>query len=109
MARAASAITAASFAGISPIPRFFRAHQPAPAQPQRRPAAQPGRARHHPDPRADRPHHEGIYVSRGITEEKIARDAQRYLKSAVCRQIFKVLERTGRNKAGSIKEHTQAA
>jgi len=49
------------------------------------------------------------YVSRGITEEEIARDAQRYLKPAVCRQIFKVLERTDRNKAGSIKEHTQAA
>ncbi|WP_425583701.1 transposase [Streptomyces macrosporus] len=40
------------------------------------------------------------HVSRGITEGKIARDAQRYLKPAVCRQVFEILERTDRNKTG---------
>ncbi|GGS27336.1 IS110 family transposase [Streptomyces humidus] len=49
------------------------------------------------------------YVARRITEGKTSRDAQRCLKRAICRQIFKILERTDRTKIGSIKERTQAA
>ncbi|MFD6624424.1 transposase, partial [Streptomyces diastaticus] len=36
------------------------------------------------------------YVARRISEGKISRDAQRCLKRAVCRQLFKILERSDR-------------
>lgn len=49
------------------------------------------------------------YVARRITEGKTSRDAQRCLKRAICRQIFKILGRTDRTRIGSIKELTQAA
>jgi transposase len=49
------------------------------------------------------------YVARRITEGKTSRDAQRCLKRVICRQIFKILERTDRTKIVSIEELTQAA
>ena len=49
------------------------------------------------------------YVARRITEGKSSRDAQRCLKRVICRQIFKILERTDRTKIGSIEELVQAA
>lgn len=49
------------------------------------------------------------YVARRITEGKTSRDAQRCLKRTICRQIFKILERTHRTKVGSVEELTQAA
>lgn len=36
------------------------------------------------------------YVARRISEGKTSRDAQRCLKRAICRQLFKILERSGR-------------
>ncbi|MEV8530270.1 IS110 family transposase [Streptomyces sp. NPDC052000] len=49
------------------------------------------------------------YVARRITEGKTSRDAQRCLKRTICRQIFKILERTHRTKIGSVEELAQAA
>ncbi|MGI5255510.1 transposase [Actinacidiphila glaucinigra] len=49
------------------------------------------------------------YVARRITEGKTSRDAQRYLKRTVCRQIFKILERAERTKIGHTGELVQAA
>ncbi|WP_327174876.1 IS110 family transposase [Streptomyces sp. NBC_01335] len=51
------------------------------------------------------------YVARRITEGKTPRDAQRCLKRAICRSIFKTLERTDRTatKTRSIEELVQAA
>ncbi|MFF3663546.1 transposase [Streptomyces olivochromogenes] len=37
-----------------------------------------------------------VYVVRRAAEGKSPRDAQRCLKQAVCRQLFKILERAGR-------------
>jgi transposase len=37
------------------------------------------------------------YVARRVAEGKTSRDAQRCLKRAICRQLFKILERTDRN------------
>ncbi|MFE9045976.1 IS110 family transposase [Streptomyces sp. NPDC007818] len=48
------------------------------------------------------------YVARRITEGKTSRDAQRCLKRVICRQIFKILERSDRTKIVSIEELTQA-
>ncbi|MET7779681.1 IS110 family transposase [Streptomyces sp. NPDC005388] len=49
------------------------------------------------------------YVARRITEGKTSRDAQRCLKRAICRQIFKILEQADRTTTGSVEELTQAA
>jgi transposase len=49
------------------------------------------------------------YVARKIAEGKISRDAQRCLKRVVCRQVFKILERSDRNRLGNVEELTQAA
>ncbi|MEV6576459.1 hypothetical protein [Streptomyces sp. NPDC051577] len=49
------------------------------------------------------------YVVCRITEEKTSRGAQRCLKRVICRQIFKILERTDRTKIESIEELAQAA
>ncbi|MFI8008222.1 transposase [Streptomyces sp. NPDC086010] len=55
------------------------------------------------------------YVARRITEEKTPRHAQRCLKRAICRSIFKTLERTDRaktktkTKTRSIEELVRAA
>ncbi|PNG89637.1 hypothetical protein SMF913_25102 [Streptomyces malaysiensis] len=49
------------------------------------------------------------YVARKIAEGKSSRDAQRCLKRVICRQIFKILERAGRNRLGNLEELAQAA
>ncbi|MEV8059468.1 transposase [Streptomyces antimycoticus] len=49
------------------------------------------------------------YVARKVAEGKTSRDAQRCLKRVVCRQIFKILERTDRNRLGNIEALAQAA
>ncbi|MFJ5036155.1 hypothetical protein ACIQB5_51345 [Streptomyces sp. NPDC088560] len=36
------------------------------------------------------------YVARRVTEGKTSRDPQRCLKRAICRRLFKILERSGR-------------
>ncbi|MFJ2478520.1 transposase [Streptomyces sp. NPDC087659] len=43
------------------------------------------------------------YVARKIAEGKTSRDAQRCLKRVICRQIFKILERTDRNRLGNVR------
>ncbi|MFF8868131.1 transposase [Streptomyces sp. NPDC015139] len=49
------------------------------------------------------------YVARKIAEGKTARDAQRCLKRAVCRQIFKILERADGSQLAEAEELAQAA
>ncbi|MFE3187300.1 transposase [Streptomyces violascens] len=49
------------------------------------------------------------YVARKAAEGKTSRDAQRCLKQAVCRQIFKILERADRNAHSNVEELSQAA
>ncbi|WKK24203.1 hypothetical protein QZH56_00460 [Streptomyces olivoreticuli] len=49
------------------------------------------------------------YVARKAAEGKTSRDAQRCLKRAVCRQIFKILERADRNAHSNVEELSQAA
>jgi transposase len=49
------------------------------------------------------------YVARRVAEGKTSRDAQRCLKRAICRQLFKILERPGRNTETKPKEVPQAA
>ena len=49
------------------------------------------------------------YVARKITEGKTSRDAQRCLKRVVCRQIFKIPERSDRSRLGNVEEIAQAA
>ncbi|MFG2631673.1 transposase [Streptomyces sp. NPDC048473] len=98
----------ASFAGVSPIPassgltnrhRLNRSGDP-----------QLNRALHtitlirmRLDPTAK------AYVARRVTEGKTSRDAQRCLKRAICRQLFKILERPDRNTATNSENLAQAA
>ena len=49
------------------------------------------------------------YVARRVAEGKTSRDAQRCLKRAICRQLFKILERSGRNLEASLEDLPQAA
>jgi transposase len=49
------------------------------------------------------------YVARKTAEGKTSRDAQRCLKRVICRQIFKILERSDRNRLGNVEELAQAA
>ncbi|GAB2891617.1 IS110 family transposase [Streptomyces deserti] len=49
------------------------------------------------------------YVARRVAEGKSPRDAQRCLKRAVCRQLFKILERAGRTVEGLPDDLLQAA
>ncbi|WP_329296240.1 hypothetical protein [Streptomyces sp. NBC_01455] len=48
------------------------------------------------------------YVARRITEGKTSRDAQRYLKRVICRQIYKILNPTDHAQIESPAELTQA-
>ncbi|CAM5404091.1 IS110 family transposase ISBli6 [Streptomyces violaceorubidus] len=85
----------ASFAGVSPIPAFSgltNRHRI-----NRSGDRQLNRALHtitlirmRLDPATK------TYVARRISEGKTSRDAQRCLKRAICRQLFKILERSGR-------------
>ncbi|MFE2277685.1 transposase [Streptomyces sp. NPDC059454] len=43
------------------------------------------------------------YVARRVAEGKTSRDAQRCLKRAICRQLFKILERSDRNDKSPLK------
>ncbi|MGW7348879.1 transposase [Streptomyces sp. NPDC054854] len=86
----------ASFAGVSPIPAssgFTNRHRL-----NRSGDRQLNRAMHtialirmRLDPATK------AYVTRRITEGKTSRDAQRCLKRAICRQLFKILERAKSN------------
>jgi len=49
------------------------------------------------------------YFARRVAEGKTSRDAQRCLKRAICRQLFKILERSGRDTGTELKELPQAA
>jgi len=49
------------------------------------------------------------YVARRVAEGKTSRDAQRCLKRAICRQPFKILERSGQDTGTELKEVPQAA
>lgn len=49
------------------------------------------------------------YVTRGVAEGKTSRDAQRCLERAICRQLFKTLERSGRRLETSREDLPQAA
>lgn len=49
------------------------------------------------------------YVARGVAEGKTSRDAQRCLKRAICRQLFKILERSDRNVGTNSENLAQAA
>ncbi|MET8212957.1 IS110 family transposase [Streptomyces sp. NPDC005373] len=49
------------------------------------------------------------YVARRISEGKTARDAQRCLKRAICRQLFKILERPDRDSGAASENLPQAA
>ncbi|MFD3450728.1 hypothetical protein ACFWVC_00960 [Streptomyces sp. NPDC058691] len=49
------------------------------------------------------------YVARRTAEGKTSRDAQRCLKRAICRQLFKLLERTDQNGRHSHADLPQAA
>jgi transposase len=49
------------------------------------------------------------YVARRVAEGKTSRDAQRCLKRAICRQLFKILERSDRNTGRKPKDLPQAA
>ena len=46
-----------------------------------------------------------VYVARRMAEGKTSRDAQRCLKRAICRQIFKILEPSNRSRASSLTDH----
>jgi transposase len=50
-----------------------------------------------------------MYVARRVAEGKTSRDAQRCLKRAICRQHFKILERSDRNTGTKPKDLLQAA
>jgi transposase len=50
-----------------------------------------------------------VYVARRIAEGKSSRDAQRCLKRVICRQLFKILERSGPNVGMSLEDLAQAA
>ncbi|MGW7244605.1 IS110 family transposase [Streptomyces sp. NPDC054804] len=49
------------------------------------------------------------YVTRRIAGGKSSRDAQRCLKRAICRQLFKILERSDRNVDADLVDLPQAA
>ncbi|WP_405547804.1 IS110 family transposase [Streptomyces phaeochromogenes] len=49
------------------------------------------------------------YVARRIAEGKTSRDAQRCLKRAICRQLFKILERSDHNSGTNLEDLPQAA
>ncbi|GGJ67739.1 hypothetical protein GCM10010121_093060 [Streptomyces brasiliensis] len=49
------------------------------------------------------------HVARRVAEGKTSRDAQRCLKQAICRQLYKILERSGRNTGTKPKELPQTA
>jgi hypothetical protein len=49
------------------------------------------------------------YVARRVAEGKTSRDAQRCLKRAICRQLFKILERSDRDSGANPDDLPQAA
>ncbi|WP_373310869.1 hypothetical protein [Streptomyces umbrinus] len=49
------------------------------------------------------------YIARSVAEGKTSRDAQRCLERAICRQLFKILERPDRNDGGSLEGLPEAA
>ncbi|WP_455681804.1 IS110 family RNA-guided transposase [Streptomyces violascens] len=49
------------------------------------------------------------YVARRVSEGKTSRDAQRCLKRAICRQLFKILERSTRGAGTNSENLAQAA
>ncbi|MFC4469386.1 IS110 family transposase [Streptomyces xiangluensis] len=49
------------------------------------------------------------YVARRVAEGKTSRDAQRCLKRAICRQLFKILERSDRSTGRKPKDLPRAA
>ncbi|MFE6904655.1 hypothetical protein ACFVFJ_49285 [Streptomyces sp. NPDC057717] len=49
------------------------------------------------------------YVARRVSEGKTSRDAQRCLKRAICRQLFKILERSDRDAGEDPENLAQAA
>lgn len=49
------------------------------------------------------------YVARRVAEGKTSRDAQRCLKRAICRQLFKILERASRDSGADREDLPQAA
>ncbi|MFF9456240.1 hypothetical protein [Streptomyces flaveolus] len=49
------------------------------------------------------------YVARRTVDGWIYRDAQRCLKRAMYRQIFKIVGRSDRNRLGNVEEGAQAA
>ncbi|MFI6663230.1 IS110 family transposase, partial [Streptomyces sp. NPDC050523] len=49
------------------------------------------------------------YVARRVAEGKTFRDAQRCLKRAISRQLFKILERSDRTGKSSLEELPQVA
>ncbi|MFB7829740.1 transposase [Streptomyces hydrogenans] len=49
------------------------------------------------------------YMARHVAEGKTSRDAQRCLKRAICRQLFKLLEPTRQSRTASLEDLPQAA
>ncbi|MBZ9645440.1 IS110 family transposase [Streptomyces sp. PSKA30] len=49
------------------------------------------------------------YVTRRVAEGKTSRDAQRCLKRAICRQLFKILERSNHDSGANLEDLPQAA
>ncbi|MFD7407791.1 IS110 family transposase [Streptomyces sp. NPDC059866] len=49
------------------------------------------------------------YVTRRVAEGKTSRDAQRCLKRAICRQFFKILERSNHDSGANLEDLPQAA
>jgi transposase len=85
----------ATLAGVSPIPASSGQVTPLPAEPRRRPAAQPGLhtvalARLRDDPATH------AYAPRRRAEGKSSREIRRCVKRAIARQLFKLLQHCDR-------------
>lgn len=68
----------------------------------------PGAAHHHAHPDAVGPGEEDVRLPPSHRRQT-SRDAPRCLKRAVCRQLFKILERSDRNTGTKPKDLPQAA
>ena len=85
----------AALAGASPLPGQQRPDRPAPTQPRRRPAAQPGVARHRQNPLAGLPTHPRLHRQRRRAEGKSDPEIRRCIKRYVARELFRALTAAG--------------
>ena len=81
----------ASLAGTAPVPVLVWVDHPLPAQPRRRPPAQPGDPHHRGHPHLPRPRHQGLRRTRRRERQDPPR-ARRCLKRYIARRLYKLLE-----------------